>query len=62
MYFRLSQALSEYYGLVCAVTFCNSWKTGLYTHTVLVVIVGLYTFESRNYKFPVELPNITEGL
>jgi len=25
-------------------TFCNSWKSGLYTHTVLVVVVGLYTF------------------
>ena len=33
-----------------------------YTHTVLVVVVGPYTFESRIHKVAVELPNIIEGL
>ena len=33
-----------------------------YMHTVLVVIVGPYTFESRIHKVAVELPNIIEGL
>ena len=35
---------------------------GLYTHTVLVVVVGLYTFESRIHKVAIEFPNIIEGL
>ena len=49
--------------VLCAFkTFCNSWKSGLYTHTVLVVVVGPYTFESRIPKVAVELPNIIEGL
>jgi len=29
---------------VCFQDFCNSWKSFLYTHTVLVVIIELYTF------------------
>ena len=33
-----------------------------YVRTVLVVIVGPYTFESRIHKVAVELPNIVEGL
>ena len=33
-----------------------------YTHTVLVVVVGPYTFESRIHKVAEELPNIIEGL
>jgi len=32
------------------------------SHTVLVVVVRLYTFESRIHKVTVELPNIIEGL
>ena len=49
--------------MLCAFrTFCNSWKSSLYTHTVLVVVVGLYTSESRIHKLTVELPNIIEGL
>jgi len=43
-------------------TFCNSWNSFLYTHTILIVIVGPYTFESRIHKVAVELPNIIEGL
>jgi len=34
----------------------------LYTHTVLLVVVGPYTFKSRIHKVAVELPNIIEGL
>ena len=31
--------------MLCAFrTFCNSWKSFLYTHTVVVVIIGPYTF------------------
>ena len=48
--------------MLCAFRiFCNSWNS-LHTHTVLVVIVGLYTFESRIHKVAIELPNIIEGL
>jgi len=64
MYFCVSQAPSRYYGLVCAVCFQNllqQLESFLYAHTVLVVIVGPYTFESRQ-KVAVELPNIIEGL
>ena len=32
-----------------------------YIHTVLVVVIGLYTFESRIHKVALELPNIIEG-
>ena len=63
MYFCLSQAPSQYYGfyVLCAFrTFCNNWS--LCTHTVLVVIVGPHTFESRIHKVAVELPNIIQGL
>ena len=49
--------------MLCAFrTFCNSWNSFLYTHTVLIVIVGPYTFESRIHKVAVELPNVIEGL
>jgi len=64
MYFHLSQAPSQYYGfyVLCAFrTFCNNWKS-LCTHTVLVVVVGPYTFESRIHKVTIELPNIIQGL
>ena len=48
--------------VLCAFrTFCNRWNSFLYTHTVLIVIVGPYTFESRIHKV-VELPNNIEGL
>jgi len=48
--------------VLCAFrTFSNSWKS-LYIHTVLVAIVGPYTFEDRIHKVAVELPNIVEGL
>ena len=47
MYFCVSLAPSRYYCLVCAVCFQDLLQQGLYTHTVLVVVVGLYTFESR---------------
>jgi len=43
-------------------TFCNSWKSGLYTHTVLVVAVGPYTFERRIHKVAVELSNTVVGV
>ena len=33
-----------------------------YTHAILVVIVGSYTFQSRIHKVAIELPNIIEGL
>ena len=33
-----------------------------YIHTVLIVVVGQYTFESRIRKVALELPNIIEGL
>ena len=65
MYFRESQAPSRYYGLVCAVCFQNllqQLESFLYAHTVLVVIIEPYTFESRIHKVTVELPNIFEGL
>jgi len=65
MHFRLSQAPSWYYGLVCAVCFqdlLQQLKSFLYTHTVLVVIVGPYAFESRIHKVTVELLNIIDGL
>ena len=65
MYFRVSQAPSQYHGLVCAVCFqdlLQQLEVMLYTHTVLVVVVGPYTFESRIHKVAVELPNIIEGL
>ena len=64
MYFCVSQAPSRYYGLVCAVCFqdlLQQLESFLYAHTVLVVIIGSYTFESRQ-KVAVELPNIIEGL
>ena len=51
--------------LLCAVcfrTFCNNWKSFLCTHSVLVVVVGPYTFESRIHKVAVVLPNIIQGL
>jgi len=32
------------------------------TYTVLVVVVGPYSFESRIHKVTVELPNIIKGL
>jgi len=63
--FLVSQAPSRYYGLVCAVCFqdlLQQLEPVIYTHTALVVIVGLYTFESRIHKVAVELPNIIEGL
>jgi len=50
---------------VCAVSFqdlLQQLKSGLYTHTVLVVVIGPYTFESRIQKVAVELSNIIEGL
>jgi len=50
---------------VCAVCFhdlLQQLESGLYTHTVLVVIVGPYTFASRIHKVAVELPNVIEGL
>ena len=34
----------------------------LYTHTVPVVVVGSYTFESRIHKVTVQLPNVIEVL
>ena len=56
-----------YSSLVCAVRFqdlLQQLEVMLYTHTVLIVIVGPYTFESRIHidKVAVELPNIIEGL
>jgi len=67
MYFRVGPVPSRYYGLVCAVCCVLSGPfatTGshAYTHTVLVVVIGPYTFESRIHKVTVELPNIIEGL
>ena len=56
---------SSSFMILCALafrTFCNSWKSFLYIRTVLVVIVGPYTFESRIHKVAVELPNVVEGL
>ena len=53
MYFRVSQAPSRYYGLVCAMCFqdlLQQLEVSLYTHTVLVVIVGPYTLETRIHK------------
>ena len=56
-----SDTMAQY--VLCAFrTFCNSWNSFLYTHTVLIVIIGPYTFESRIHKVTVELPNIIEGL
>jgi len=51
-----------YYVLCAFRTFCNSWKSFLQTHTVLVVIIGPYTCESRIHKVTIELPIIMEGL
>jgi len=34
----------------------------IHTHTILVVIIGPYTFESRIHKVAAELSNIIEGL
>ena len=65
MYFRVSQAPSQYYGSVCAVCFqdlLQQLRSGLYTHTVLVVVIGPYTFESKIHKVAEERPNIVEGL
>jgi len=48
---------------VCAVSFqdlLQQLKSGLYTHTVLVVVIGPYTFKIQ--KVAVELSNIIEGL
>ena len=64
MYFRVSEAPSGYYGLGCAVCFQDILQQLEVTliHTVLVVVVRPYTFESRFHKVTVELPNIIEGL
>jgi len=56
---------SRYYGLVCTLCFqdlLRQLEILIYIRTVLVVIVGPYTFESRIHKVAVELPNIVEGL
>ena len=61
----VNQAPSRYYGLVCAVCFrdlLQQLESGLYIHTLLVVVVGPYTLESRIHKVTLELPNTTEGL
>ena len=48
--------------MLCAFRiFYNSRKSFLHSHTVLVVVVGLHTFESRIHKVAIELPTI-EGL
>ena len=62
MYFRVSEVPLRYYGLVCAVCFQDLLQQleSLYAHTVLVVIIGPYTFESRIHKVAVELPNMYE--
>ena len=57
---KLLQDTMAYYVLCAFRTFCNSWKSFLYTHTVLVVIVKPHTLESRIHKVTVELPNIIE--
>ena len=65
MYFHVSQAPSGYYGFVCAVCFqglLQQLESFLYSHTVLVVVIRPYTFESRIHKVAVELPNTIEGL
>jgi len=66
MYFCVCQAPSRYYGFVCAVCFQDLLQQLevrlIYTYTVLVVVVGPYSFESRIHKVTVELPNIIKGL
>jgi len=64
MYFRVSEAPSGYYGLVCAVCFQDILQQLEVTliHTVLVVVFGPYTFESRFHKVTVEFPTLLKGL
>ena len=65
MYFRVSQGTSQNYAwyVLCAFrAFCNSWKSFLYIHTVLVVIAGPCFSESRLHEVAVEPSNIIERL
>ena len=51
-----------YYVLCTFRTFATTGIPSYITHTVIIVIVGPYTFESRIHEVAVELLNIIEGL
>jgi len=62
MYFRLSQAPSQYYCLVCAVYFQDILQQLLICPYCTSSHHRAIYFESRIHKVTVELPNIIEGL
>ena len=66
MYFRVSQAPSRYYGLVCVVCFQDLLQQLevrlIYTYCTSLSRRRAVDFESRIHKVAEELPNIIEGL